>query len=95
MYALTVICMLTINVICIPLMAKSANTAVNAYLKLVYCRFGGGRKILSDNGRKFKNSLFSIIATQLGIKHSFSSPHRPQGNRCIEASHKFLKNYIR
>ena len=35
------------------------------------------------------------VATWLGLKHSFSSPYRPQANGCIEASHKFLKNCIR
>ena len=39
-YALTVICMFTNYVICVPLVDKSA-PVVNAYLKEIYCRFGG------------------------------------------------------
>ena len=44
---------------------------------------------------KFKNLLFSEVGTQLGIKHSFSSPYRPQTNRCIESSYKSFKNCVR
>ena len=40
-YALTVICMLTNYVICIPIPDKSQDIVVNAHLKDVYCRFGG------------------------------------------------------
>ena len=34
------ICMLTIYVICIPLVNKAADAVVNAYLKGIYCRLG-------------------------------------------------------
>ena len=40
----------------------------------VYYSLEGSRKIPSENGSEFKNSLFSEVATKLGIKHSFS-PH--------------------
>ena len=54
-YALTVICMLTGYVFCIPLKTKQASEVVQAYIDNVYARFGGSLKILSDNGTKFKN----------------------------------------
>ena len=87
--------MLTNCIICIPIPGKSAYIVVNAYLKEVYCRFGGSQKILSHNGSELKNSLFSKVATQVGIKHSFSSPNRFQASGHIESSHKFFKNCIR
>ena len=31
---------------------------------------------------------------QLGIKHIFSNPYRPQGNSCIENVHNFLKRTL-
>ena len=65
-YVLTMIWMLTYYVICVTLTDKSANTIASAYLKEVYCLLGESRKILSDNGRKFKNTLFMEAATQLG-----------------------------
>ena len=48
-YALIVIYMLTNYIICIPIPDKSSDTVVNAYLREVYCTFGGSQKILSDN----------------------------------------------
>ena len=83
--------MLMNNVMCLPLNDKSANTVVNAYSREVYCRFGGSLKILSDNRSEFKNFLFSEVASQLVIKSIYCSPCRPQENKRIEISHKFLK----
>ena len=40
-YAVTVNCMLTNYVMCIPLVDKSADTVVSAYLKNIYCRLRG------------------------------------------------------
>ena len=79
-------------VVCIPLTDKSAYTVVRTYLKDIYCRFRGSRKILSDNGSEFKNSLFSELTTQLRIKCMYSSPYGPQANGKIKTSHKFFKN---
>ena len=57
-YALTVICMLTGYTFCIPIKTKSASEVVQAYLDNVYCKYGGSKKILSDNGTEFKNKIF-------------------------------------
>ena len=57
-YALTVICMLTGYVFCVPLKTKTAEEVIQAYMDNVYARFGGPLKILSDNGTEFKNKLF-------------------------------------
>ena len=54
-YAVTVICMLTGYVFCIPLKTKTAEEVLQAYVDNVYSKFGGSIKILSDNGTKFKN----------------------------------------
>ena len=53
-YALTVICMLTGYTWCVPIADKSAETIVRAYIKEVYSKYGGSRKILSDNGTEFE-----------------------------------------
>ena len=52
-YALTVIYMLTNYMICIPIPDKSVDTVANVYLKEVYGRFRGSKKILSDNRSDF------------------------------------------
>ena len=57
-YALTVICMLTGYTFCIPIPSKKASDVVTAYVDNVYTKFGGSKKILSDNGTEFKNQLF-------------------------------------
>ena len=48
-YALTVMDMLTGFVFCAPLKPKKAEEVPQTYLNEVYYRFGGLRKILSDN----------------------------------------------
>ena len=53
-YALTVICMLTGYTFCIPIPNKTASEVVKAYIDNVYSKYGGSRKILSDNGTEFK-----------------------------------------
>ena len=88
-YALTLICMLTGYVFCIPLKTKTAEEIVDKYVALT---FGNSRKILSDNGTEFKNALFKEVAKQLGVERKIYSPvYRPQANGCIEGFHKFLK----
>ena len=49
---------------------------------------------LSDNGSELKNHQMNIVLKQLGIKHIFSNPYRPQGNSCIENVHNFLKRTL-
>ena len=58
----------------------------------VYYKYGGSRKILSDNGSEFKNKLFTSVANKLGVEHKiFSPPFHPQSNGRIEGFHHFLK----
>ena len=94
-YALTVICMLTGYVFCVPLKSKQANEVLLAYIDNFYAKFGGSLKILSDNGTEFKNQLFEKIAKELGMKHKiYTAPYRPSSNGHIEGFHNFLKACI-
>ena len=91
-YALTVICMLMGYMFCIPLKMKTAEEIMDKYLTHVAFTFENSRKILSDNGTEFKNSLFEEIAKQLVVDCKIYSPvYRPQANGRIEGFHKFLK----
>ena len=75
-YALTVICMLTGYVFCVPLKTKQASEVLQAYIDNIYAKFGGSLKILSDNGTEFKNQLFGKIAKELGVKHKiYTTPY--------------------
>ena len=94
-YALTVICMHTSYVFCIPLKTKTAEEVLQAYIRNVYSKFSGSEKILSDNGTEFKNKLFEDVAKQLGVEYKvYTPPYRPQCNGKIEGFHKYLKSCI-
>ena len=91
-YALTVICMLMGYTWCIPIADKSAEVIVKSYIKEVYSKYGGSRKILFDNGTEFKNKLFEQVARDLGIEHEvYSPPYHPALNGRREGFHSFLK----
>ena len=84
-YALTVICMLTGYTWCIPVKSKHAGQIIQAYLRQVYNKFGGSRKILSDNGTEFKNQYFEHIAKAIGVERKvYTAPFHPQSNGRIE-----------
>ena len=61
-YALTVICMLTGYVFCIPLKTKTTGEVLQAYIGQCVFQIGGSIKILSDNGTEFKNKIFEQAA---------------------------------
>ena len=68
-YALTVICMLTGYVFCVPLKTKTVEEVIQAYIDNVYSKFRGSMKILSDNGTKFKNRIFEQVPKELGVEY--------------------------
>ena len=93
-YALTVICMLTGYVFCIPLKTKTAEEVLQAYIDNVYSKFGGSLKILSDNGTEFKNKIFEQVAKELGVVYKiYTPPYHPSikwQNRRISCLSKSL-----
>ena len=94
-YALTVICMLTGYVFCIPLKTKTAEEVLQAYVDNMYSKFGGSMKILSDNGTEFKNKIFEQVAKELGVMYKlYTPPYHPASNGRIEGFHAFLKACI-
>ena len=94
-YALTVICMLTGYVFCIPLKTKTAEEVLQAYIDHVCSKFGGSIKILSDNGTEFKNKIFEQVAKELGVVYKlYTPPYHPASNGRIEGFHAFLKACI-
>jgi hypothetical protein len=90
-YAFTAICMLTGYVFCIPIENKTAQCVTKAYLREIYAKFGGSRRLLTDNGSEFINKVFKSMCEQLDIQHVTSPVYRPQSNGRIEGFHRFLK----
>ena len=94
-YVLTVICMLTGYVFCVPLKTKTAEEVIQAYIDNIYSKFGGSLKMLSGNGTEFKNKMFEQIAKELGLEYKFyTPPYHPASNGRIERFHAFCKACI-
>jgi hypothetical protein len=53
------------------------------------------KKIRSDNGMEFKNSLIEGFLEDEGIKHEFSSPYTPQQNGVVERKNITLLDMAR
>ena len=92
-YALTCLDLLTSYVISVPMLDKTAESVVEAYLSGILSRTGASMFCLSDNGSELKIHQINTILKQLGIKHIFSNPYRPQGNSHIENVHNSLKEH--
>ena len=80
-YALTCIDLLTSYVIALPMLDKTAESVVEAYLSGILSRAGASMVCLLVNGSELKkNSEMNKVLKQLGIKHIYSNPYRSQGN---------------
>ena len=94
-YTLTVICMLTGYVFCVPLKTKTAEEVIQAYIDNVYSKFGGSLKMLSDNGMEFKNKVFEQVARELGLEYKlYTLPYHLASNGRIDEFHAFRKACI-
>ena len=93
-YALTCIDLLTSYVIAVSMLDKTAESMVKAYLSGIFSRTGTSMVCPSENGSELKKNQMNTILKQLGIKHIFSNPYKPQGNSHIENVHNFLKRTL-
>ena len=73
---------------------KTAESVVEAYLSGILSRARASMVCLLDNGSELKNNQMNTVLKQLGIKHIYSKPYRPQGNSQIENIHNFLKRTL-
>ena len=53
------------------------------------------KKMRSDNGTKFKNTLVEEFLDEEGIKHEFSTPYTPQQNDVVEKNNRALIDMVR
>ena len=93
-YALTAVCMLTGFTFYIPLKLKCTEDVIKAYTDHICWTFGPSRKILTDNGTKFKNKLWTEVFEKLKTEQKFTPIYSPQCNSRIEGFDKFLKATI-
>ena len=93
-FILTCIDMLTDFMVAVQIKDKSASTVCDTYRAHIYCTFGGGARILSDNGTEFKNEQMDELCKQLGSKRVYSPVHSPEANSRLEAWHRFFKACI-
>ena len=89
-----VIDMLTGFTIAAPIKNKNAETICDAYGNHVYCTFGGGSRILTENGSEFKNQEMKEVCETLGVKHIFSPVYTPESNGRLEGGHRLFKACI-
>jgi len=59
------------------------------FLKIYNFQFDA---IMSDNGPEFTSDVFEGMCSNIGIKHIFTKPYRPQTNGKVEAFIKITKN---
>ena len=93
--------MLTGYTFCIPIkIQKGFRCSKQRMLTMFYAKFGGSKKILSDNGMEFKNQLFEKVAKELGVEfkclYSSISPTIKWENRRIPSFPKsmYVKTYF-
>ena len=53
------------------------------------------KKMKSDNGTEFKNTLVEEFLDEEGIKHEFSTPYTPQQNGVVERKNRTLIDMTR
>ena len=53
------------------------------------------KRIRSDNGTEFKNSMMKEFCSEKGITHTFSAPRTPQQNGVVERKNRTLMEAAR
>ena len=94
-YCLTSIDMFSKHLFAVPVRGKTAAVVAQAFLDNVIGQGAAVMHIHLDNGKEFKNNLFSKMAKSLHIKHTQSLVYHPQGNLAIESAHHRIKLILR
>ena len=66
----------------------------NFVWKIIVCRFGIPRTIISNNVRQFDSHGFRLFYSSLGIKNKYSSPGHSQANGQMEVTNRTLLKII-
>ena len=76
-----------------PLPTKEANGVAN-FLYSLFCRHGIPKRIQSDQGREFVNSLNDHLFKSTGVHHIISSAYHPQTNGLDERFNQTLQRAL-
>lgn len=60
-------------------------------LRLLFCRFGVPRQIVSDNGAQFTSHDFKNFCSQNGVKLAFTTPYHSRSNGLVERAIRTFK----
>ena len=78
-----------------PVQTKEMHEVVQAFFTTWICTFGPCDTLVSDNGKEFKNALFTTLQKSYGITQRFTTPYHPQANGMAERAVQMVLNYIR
>ena len=73
-----------------PVAQFTAHKVQHFVWKLIVCRFGVPKHLVSYNGTQFSSQQFGKLCSELGIKQIFASVEHPQTNGQVESANKVL-----
>ena len=76
-------------------MKTTTSTKTIEALRMIFCRTGIPKQIVSDNGPQFTSGEFENFTNQNGIKHYKSAPFHPATNGLVERFVQTFKNSMR
>jgi hypothetical protein len=74
---------------------KQASTVAAAYMRALVWPHGGARRLLTDNGSEFSNTLLNEVCTFLKTNHVYSTPYHPQGDGAVERMNRTILAMLR
>ena len=78
-----------------PIKDKEAQTIAKLFMEEIICRYSCPKKLLSDRGSEFCNSILKELTTLFNICKIKTSPYHPQSNGMIERVHRNLGEMLR
>lgn len=94
-YAITIICDFSKFLIIVPIPNKSAKTVAKVLVEHCILTFGPVKRIRSDLGTEYANSVMDNLTSILQIEHDMSTAYHHETLGTVERSHKTLNEYLR
>jgi len=93
-YVLTVVDAYSKYAFAIPISGKKAKFVASALVSQVIADKGPMRRLHSDQGREFCNSIISEMCDLFGIEKTRTTAYHPMGNAFAERIHQFYRSAI-
>ena len=74
---------------------KTALTVARSLLQKVFLVYGFPKRLFSDQGKEFINSILKEVTTSLKVKQCFTAAYSPQGNARTENRHRYYNQILR